>query len=1311
MANAKNILMVPIHLDALYVPGSGELSVIEPMADFTRLPYFDGKQDVNPDVANISEEIVSQPFQDRGFHLKSGVHLHWALPDALTKGSSQDSREGEAQFSFPIVPNRWLVIRTNNNDEIDQQWVVESDYLYPPKDSDPKNAIVYPHQDENHPPFRYMGRAIRLDTLITTVDEWLELSDTDPNNSQYLNNLTAVGYGEPSFAAFYPHSYSVFGFYDNAPPDNLEGVKYYVIGKYSEIKNDCLKNIDLNKGSKQPSEKTPEDKLKEAYNWLIDDPDFSEDSTSRTKKLPEKTIFYACLTFGTALLVDSLTANNKKEVDIAVGNTTAEAMSAYVAYKYTKEYKAGISVDSKEFKTYCSKLQDQLEALYLADVFQGRNLDIGFKFKEARHEKEFTAVSGGKFWTIRPISAQSNPTTEDNNSQIQLELPEEFAHLLNELNIRQQDCDRDDDEIESMRKQLVADWYKYMLCAYPPSGDRNDYPDVDEVKYFIRKYDLSPLQARIERNENLKQECKQVWQELKNELDKENAKLRDPQNKNTQKNTEYSLESIPAPRYWLPREPVLLIADSPIVKQTPRHGQDGRLYEDDLLRCQIVQLDQTNNLKEKIDKLNSGINEEKIGFTFWKEQPWHPFLLEWEVEVSSIQGKYQHQDVDTNYPLTRKYDPVIITENYQLAEDGIDLTLKSGREVVKEANIYTGRSILTPHAQIHLKERIDAFLEKKLLHDYFQENVKEEKRTNDYFARHRKTIIDDFLKKKLLEDYYQKNNVPENERTNDYFANNREKIISWHRELQKHPQQAGENSEQVEKIEDYVDKIILKIIEIEEKYGKRIDNNFSVLAQSLGGFNEALLMHKQTLQLPIDDPLGFEDYQLFTNEVREVIKGSNRVAPQPHNDFNPIRTGILTILQLRLVDTFGRIQILKPKDDQIIIADTLTDPARPNDISLPPRLVQPACINFRWLSADDDFIPTEKQSQVEPEMNSHPATTVICGWLLPNNLDSSLMVYDAEGMALGSINQDVQWIPTPGRIPTAVWQISNQHLHKLINYIIQQIQQRPDFLEDFLTTVDNALDNIDPENAAQHQAIALLMGRPIAVVRAKLNLELQGLPAFDQGWNIFRQEVELEAQRTDDESEGNIERETQNFTQVNFPIRIGEYRQLNDGLVGYFIEEKSGYKDNTFYALQGHIKDGGEQNNPRNNIITNDDLNILQSIASPAQTLTMLVDPRGSIHATSGILPTKSIHIPPEQFVDALRKIEITFLTAPILSDRDSINLPLPQAPGYTWSWLAKENGVWDTITKIGAVNDQATFTTQQQIEEGWLKLTQDNQQ
>ena len=66
------------------------------MADFSRLPYHDGKKqlDVNPDIAYVSEEIVSHPFQDQGFHLKRGVHLHWALPDAINAGRKH--REAES---------------------------------------------------------------------------------------------------------------------------------------------------------------------------------------------------------------------------------------------------------------------------------------------------------------------------------------------------------------------------------------------------------------------------------------------------------------------------------------------------------------------------------------------------------------------------------------------------------------------------------------------------------------------------------------------------------------------------------------------------------------------------------------------------------------------------------------------------------------------------------------------------------------------------------------------------------------------------------------------------------------------------------------------------------------------------------------------------------------------------------------------------------------------------------------------------------------------------------------------------------------
>src|SRR5262245_23566773 len=103
----SDILMIPIHLDALRL--ESETAVIEAMADFSRLPYKDGARDVNSEIANISEEIVSTPFQNDNLRLKPGIHLHWALPDALTRGSQ--TADGTV---FPPAPNRWLITRRVN---------------------------------------------------------------------------------------------------------------------------------------------------------------------------------------------------------------------------------------------------------------------------------------------------------------------------------------------------------------------------------------------------------------------------------------------------------------------------------------------------------------------------------------------------------------------------------------------------------------------------------------------------------------------------------------------------------------------------------------------------------------------------------------------------------------------------------------------------------------------------------------------------------------------------------------------------------------------------------------------------------------------------------------------------------------------------------------------------------------------------------------------------------------------------------------------------------------------------------------------
>ena len=149
-------------------------------------------------------------------------------------------------------------------------------------------------------------------------------------------------------------------------------------------------------------------------------------------------------------------------------------------------------------------LEDQLEAIHLAGRLEGRTLDIGPKFREARHNKELNGVMAGTLWTIRAektVSGQAN--AHEAATYAEGTLPSALATQLDWLNVCQQAFDRDCDEIESLQKQLFADWYKYMLCIYPTEGHREQLPNHDEVKYFIEKNDLIPLQKRVAKNKVL----------------------------------------------------------------------------------------------------------------------------------------------------------------------------------------------------------------------------------------------------------------------------------------------------------------------------------------------------------------------------------------------------------------------------------------------------------------------------------------------------------------------------------------------------------------------------------------------------------------------------------------------------------------------------------------------------------------------------------------------------------------------------------------------------------------------------------------
>ncbi len=679
------------------------------------------------------------------------------------------------------------------------------------------------------------------------------------------------------------------------------------------------------------------------------------------------------------------------------------------------------------------------------------------------------------------------------------------------------------------------------------------------------------------------------------------------------------------------------------VKATDRHGRDGRLRSDGLLDCQLLEHadlghlsnpHQFNATRDAIRQAIKGIDTNKsVAFSTWTQSPWNPFMLEWQVEF---------------YPNPRGdiYDSTYVTENYTLAEKEVNLSCSPGREnhfvtgqhagdTIYE---YRGFSILTPHAGIQLEKKIQAYV------------------AVQYCEAQEPPLL------------------PPSD-TGDYFRKHHDAIKAW---------AASGN-----KVEPPVPMAL-------QAYDRL--QSLPCLSQALGGFNDALLTYERIMQLEISDPLAFPHTQSFITDVQNAVRDDRHETllrgPVATNPFHPIRSGVMRLLSLQLVDTFGQVKTVldinqePTADRRIVTTELMASPTATAPIWIPPRLAQPARLNMRWLAANPD-----KKGQDEQEMNDHPATTPICGWLLPNNLDSSLMVYDATGKTLGSIDVQSNWRSAPGDNQVlSASDIDNPYLQKVVFYLITQ---GPDFFSAFLSALDNALETIDPETFAHHEGLALLMGRPIALVRAAINLELQGPPAVSQNADALWADL-----AADPNPDGSRPRTTAGFTGVKFPIRIGEYQQLNDGLVGYWLEKANGTLGDTFYAPQS-------QSVASDRIRTHADgaVNIKQAVDAPRKILTMLVDPRCPVHATSGILPTKAIAIPPDQFKQALQAIEITFLSTPILTGLEDIELPLPKEPGYAWSWLAQENGPWSEVNTIAPVQRQATFSGQQIIREGWLKL------
>ncbi len=1379
-------IAVPIHVDARYVETT-EICA-SPRLDFSRLPYYDGERDINPYTPYLGEELEAVPFKNGEFELEKGLHLHWALPDFLTKsfrypmldlsalrraartnrlgepggqlydelfdlfvqenwirvipdnsayasilaeqekvditisellGSTDTKQKALGQevlrvrsllepggTQMPPVPNRWRVIRTGGG-EATKDWTVESDFLRHADHGDYQTGVPFPHPNPQpeQPPYGWLGRKYGTGHGKPKEDK-----------GSYLDMpLTTLGYGDATFAAFYPNCHSVFGLHDEeATPD--KEYTYEIYGYYAEENRpyeyfDLQRRDVINRTASLPERRQVLfELLKSRFGLEVEDtaPGVWPDRLVCCGKIHVK--------------ASKAAENQQPDITVTVGSTSTEAVSAFLANRISGNKKL--------------EVEEYLESLQYLKRLEHLKTDIGPKLLEERHRQSFTSDKGGYRWVLVP----KNKTAEEVGKQIeQVVLTDDKAHFLHELNELQLAFDRTDAQIKSLRRQIFADWSKYMLCQYPPDGADDEYPDADQARFFI-EFELMPWLEELngkrqELAKGIRSHIQSFWHfqpgdiqspaglyqammaipKLKPLLDQvpqaagNAAALARVLNLYIDHN-DYHQEGLPpdgttdAPKlsideildqqryqhhlirnrmeleanfpgfltkhpdtilrrkphrpFHRPTDPVVMVTGDAL-KTTRKHGQDGQLPH----TLEVVKgLTGLLELASKSTKGNTNIVPKD-----WQEVPGrHPLLLDWLVEFFPVE--------DTDFNLD-SYEPDYLLDKYKLEINQADLKATKDDLYAGVGHSFWGSSILASSGSKTLKQSLETFLISELqltASDLEDIEVRREAFSNE----------EPWIKK-----YGQL-----------VTADNFDAFYGWT------PEEIAPADLKELWAAKHKMLALLAYEQVQETH---------FLAQAMGGFTPALMMMREGYQLKIADPLGYPEYQEFSRKVNEAVGLMNHASTLPNNPFFPIRAGAASILELRLIDTFGQ-EIVHIKDllsegsPEVIAAETLLPQHSHHHFELTPRLSQASRLNFHWLSAVDDQV----------EHNEHPASSPICGWVLLNHMDKSLMVYDQLGKALGYIDREGEWRSTPGQRPGILAEgIRNWHLRRMVLWLMKKAKQgidpndgQSDTIPHFMALVQDALKHVEPPRGDHAgEGVAMLMSRPLALVRATASIELNGLPAVNQSWAEFRKIIE--SPMGDRESSLDIEN-------VALPLRIGEDHQLNDGLVGFWEDAEDGeaYRDDAFRLPSLHRATDGNREYTDQHML---DILTVGTAGSQGRTITfnMLMDPHGSVHATCGILPVQELTLPKDLYYQALEQLEVSLLTTPLITPQQMIHLSLPEEPNFQWSWVEIDHRKWRELSTVGHFRKEdliAEFGTagntlwEQLLDRGWIIMDEE---
>lgn len=1442
-------LVVPVNLQALRVtPNDASLITKRgdffggPTVSFEQLPWRDANYTEHAgrvSKANVSDN-VNNPFTGGVTQqLDAGVHLHWALPDALTRSVQQP----DGTLVFPPAPNRWLVTRilqrAGQAQPQARQWIVESDHLMTEEAYTAQYATTRrkagtlpvgwtlmagndPQKDGGalyYPPSRRLGRVFELHAwqpaataANTPPDQVLHLDELQRQAHAFAKSsppapLKAVGATGPGFAAYYPDCRSAFGFHDLF--DDLGAgfdlnkaafqVSYVVIGWHSHAGDDPLGSGRFNDALTKAAAANANapiamqvDAPTLAANTVLDTYRWHYDAHTGT---PGRCLYNGQVA---GLLWDTTAGlpggdpqypncylqplGDDPSVRMSVGCSPSSAMAALIKREWTDWIGSGGTPGQGQAPGVPDEVERDLE--FLIDALQlGLLHGLGTaaslpQLEQAVHQSGFGARQGGRLWTVQAKPTPADKADPQRFAAPQAQLPAgtgELAGKLATLNACQQRLDALLDTVDSCRRQIFLDWYHYMAAV----GSVQANGDTDALKEALKTYisgQVVDLWAKLDAAFGTKTQAAPATGNVPVFFSTADSylTLKDDGSYTSAsplpslagqvaaaanavlavvKQADYDgfeLRQTEQPRFWLPNEPVV-VATGDSLRPAQRNGTAK--YLPCRLSPQLVGVLQATagaanasaSAAAAVAALSLGVPQlaanqtpeaadtqpllddvkALLGESCLLDATLAPVLAGQLAAIhdAALATNLQASLRDVAGQITRAWEAGA-PSNAAMPMPAIlgNLSATAGTlQITLQGQAPQGAGLTAQSAGTWQDPFLPLFLVWELSYRPFEKGAGVA--APDYltsFVTHNFQLDEGSIDlvpagpgpatqpgSMALQGF-----IPLSSRAGDPLLDQIRQYVELY------PQE----NPQLQAVTDYM-------------------KNKPLLSQGLSGINPALLSRAQGMQLAVFNPfydaeapataLGAGtntlDYaNVLTHFVGWAAGALADQVPLAGVGFNPLRSGYLTVARADVVDAFGRKRrvidgSLAADAAKVVVCSQWRAPAgAPGQVSLPPRLAEPARLVFEWIQGNDGRVAT----------NADPSTSPVTGWVVQNHIDNSLMLFRPSGEPLGSLavaggQASVTWLPAPGHAARSMQEdMAGPDLVHFLKFATFIHGKDRAFFNALMDSISGAHTYIVADNARGEEPYAVLMGRPLALVRADLRLEAQGLPAVDPGLDAVRAAMAANGTAAYDWT---LRRDA-GLRNVDFPVRLGDRNQLADGLVAYLLDDDQPY--DTLYAPAAAAGDGTGVRRPAADTLK---LQLRPALDAPAtaypdaatqtaalrdatarpaaRAVTLLMDPRASVHATTGILPAKRIDLPAATYDQALQSIEVTFFTHPVLRSAQGMELPVPQEAGFDWRWTTSvtEGQVTtpnDEALTAAASGDRASFRFSPQVaQDGWLKL------